>query len=161
MLVWILGSVQETKPWCAMAFPGRREERAQRRLTSSPSGKKLHHKCYISTILQQKRNKDILEESTSAKIKKRANSVTGWWHCALTATLGLGVKSSAMSPTLQLSTFIKRLRLPSSHTGRTGAGLQTGPALCPVILCQWLALHFNYSFSPYMLCLRWIRCKVM
>lgn len=53
-----------------MAFPERREERAQRRLTLSPSGKKLHYKFYKTTILQGKDTKDKLEDSNSTMIRK-------------------------------------------------------------------------------------------
>lgn len=111
MLVCILGNVKGTKPWCEMAFPGRKEERAQRRLTSSPSGKKLHYKSYMSTILRRKETKDILEDSNSTMIKKSKlndRMMALCSHCHL----GLSVKPSAMSPTLQLSTFIKRLKTP-------------------------------------------------
>ena len=93
-----------------MEFPERREERAQRRLTSSPSGKKLHYKSYGSTILQWKETKDILDSnSTISKKSKLSDRMMALCsHCHL----GLGVKPSAMSPPLQLSTFIKRLPTP-------------------------------------------------
>ena len=113
MLVW---SVKESKPWCAMAFPGRREERAQRRLTSSPSGKKAAlQKGYRSTILQRKRNKRHTRSFHLNYDQKRANSVDRMMALRSHCRLGLGVKPSAMSPTLQLSTFIKRLQTPP-HT---------------------------------------------
>lgn len=66
----------EMKPWCKLAFPERRK-RAQRRLTSSPSGTKLHYKSYES--LEEKEKERKIEENRldSGYDQQRANSVTG------------------------------------------------------------------------------------
>lgn len=52
-------------------------------------------------------------------------------HCRL----GLGVKPSAMSPTLQLSTFIKRLQTPPlTHWQDWAQPSDGGLTFCPMIL---------------------------
>lgn len=77
------GSVKETKPWCEIACSERREERAQRRLTSSPTGKKLHYKSYRSTILQRtetkkKHSRRLQLNYDKKKKEKKKKEQTQW-----------------------------------------------------------------------------------
>lgn len=152
MLVWILGSVKETKPWCAMAFPGRREERAQRRLASSPSGRKLHYKSYRSTILQRKETKDILEDSDSTMIRKEQ---TQWQDdgTALSLPQWAWCKAQCHEPNSTAEYFHQAPPDSPPHTlAGLGMARRRGLPICPVILYEnnvcFFLVHIHYSF-PY------------
>lgn len=149
MLVWILGSVKETKWWCEMIFPERREERAQRRLTSSPSGKKLHYKRYGSTILQQKETKDILEDSNSTMFKKEQ---TQWQDDGTVLSLPpwAWCKAQCHEPNSTAEYFHQAPPDSPPHT-LAGLGMARRWALpfCPMILYEnnvnVLLVHINCS----------------
>lgn len=152
MLACILGNVKETKPWCEMAFPGRREERAQRRLTSSPSGKKLHYKNYRSTIFQRKETKDILEDSNSTMIKKEQ---TQWQDDGTVLSLPpwAWCKAQCHEPNYTAEYFHQAPPDSPPHTlAGLGMARRWGLPFCPLILweeCECLSLvhiHFIYSY---------------
>lgn len=106
VLVWLLLKEKFNHD---MKWYFQREERAQRTLKLPPTGKKKTLQKLQDNHPQKKINiKHTKFELLSTKSKLSDRMMALCSHCHL----GPGVQPSAMSPTLQLSTFIKRLQTP-------------------------------------------------
>lgn len=117
--------------------------------------KKLHYKRLQVNHPSTKRNKRHTRSFHLNYDQKRANSVDRMMALCSHCRLGLGVKPSAMSPTLQLSTFIKRLQTPPlTHWQDWGWPADGALPFCPMILCEnnvcfFLVYQFFLIYSFY------------
>lgn len=103
----------------------------------------LHYKYLQLNHLPWRETKGILEDSNSAMIKKSKLSDSMMALCSH-FHFDICVKPSAMSRTVQLSTFIKRLQTPP-HTHWQDWGKPAGGA-CPLV--QWSFMRTIWVSFP-------------